>query len=50
MQALQIFAGPKARASISRNGLQPGDICTIPAAAGAATDTFTLRVQGETNP
>lgn len=34
MQALQIFAGPKARASISRNGLQPGDICTIPAAAG----------------
>lgn len=23
---------------------------TIPAAAGAATDTFTLRVQGETNP
>jgi hypothetical protein len=34
MKALQIFAGPKARASISRNGLQPGDICTIPAAAG----------------
>jgi hypothetical protein len=34
MQALQIFAGPKARASISRNGLQPGDICTISAAAG----------------
>ena len=34
MKALQLFAGPKARAAIAAHGLQPDDICTIPAAAG----------------
>ncbi len=34
MQALQIYAGPAARRAIAQGGLQPGDICTIPAAAG----------------
>jgi hypothetical protein len=34
MQALHIYAGPLARQSIARRGLQPGDIRTIPAAAG----------------
>lgn len=32
--ALQIYAGPLARKAIEKNGLQPGDIRTIPAAAG----------------
>lgn len=32
--ALQIYAGPLARQAIAKNGLQPGDISTIPAAAG----------------
>ena len=41
---------------LSLGDLAPGETFpvwvrrTIPAAAGAATDTFTLRVQGETNP
>jgi hypothetical protein len=34
MQALQIYAGPVARQAIVKNGLHPGDIRTIPAAAG----------------
>ena len=34
MQALHIYAGPIARQAIAQNGLQPGAICTIPAAAG----------------
>ena len=34
MQALHIYAGPLARQAIAKNGLQPGDISTIPAAAG----------------
>jgi len=34
MQALHIYAGPLARQAIAKNGLQPGDIGTIPAAAG----------------
>ncbi len=34
MKALQLFAGPKAMQAIAANGLQPSDICTIPAAAG----------------
>ena len=34
MQALQIFAGPVAMQAIAKDGLQPADICTIPAAAG----------------
>ncbi|MFM2051637.1 MAG: hypothetical protein RL682_2128 [Pseudomonadota bacterium] len=34
MKALQLFAGPKARAAIAAQGLQPSHICTIPAAAG----------------
>lgn len=34
MQALQLYAGPKALAAIAKNGLQPSDVCTIPAAAG----------------
>ena len=34
MQALQIFAGPKARAAIAQHGLQPQHITTIPGAAG----------------
>jgi hypothetical protein len=34
MRALQLYAGPGARAAIAKNGLQAGDICTIPAAAG----------------
>lgn len=34
MQALQIFAGPRAQLAIARDGLRPNDICTIPAAAG----------------
>ncbi len=32
--ALHIYAGSAARAAIAHNGLQAGDICTIPAAAG----------------
>ena len=34
MHALHLYAGSAARATIARNGLQAGDICTIPAAAG----------------
>lgn len=34
MHALQLYAGPKAFSAIKKNGLQPGDVCTIPAAAG----------------
>jgi hypothetical protein len=34
MKALQLFAGPKALVAIGRNGFQPADVCTIPAAAG----------------
>ena len=34
MQALHIYAGPLARQAIAKNGLQPGAIRTIPAAAG----------------
>lgn len=34
MRALQLYAGPRARAAIAAHGLQPADICTIPAAAG----------------
>lgn len=34
MRALQLYAGPKALAAIAKNGLQPRDVCTIPAAAG----------------
>jgi len=34
MQALHLYAGPKAMAAIANNGLQPSDVCTIPAAAG----------------
>lgn len=34
MQALHIYAGPLARQAIAKQGLQPGDVRTIPAAAG----------------
>ncbi|WP_138515427.1 phospholipase [Rhodoferax bucti] len=34
MQALRIYAGPAARASLARHGLQPQHIATIPGAAG----------------
>ena len=34
MRALQIYAGPVARAHLQKNGLQPQDICTVPGAAG----------------
>ena len=34
MQALHIYAGPKARAALAANGLQPEHIRTIPGAAG----------------
>jgi predicted acylesterase/phospholipase RssA len=34
MRALSIYAGPKARKHIEKNGLQPADICTVPGAAG----------------
>src|SRR4051812_6395386 len=34
MKALRIYAGPKARESIRRQGLQPRDIGIVPAAAG----------------
>ncbi len=34
MQALHLYAGPKARAAIAENGLQPQHITTIPGAAG----------------
>lgn len=34
MQALRIYAGPVARASLARRGLQPQHIATIPGAAG----------------
>ncbi|MDZ7921118.1 phospholipase [Rhodoferax sp.] len=34
MQALHIYAGPKARAALAANGLQPAHIRTIPGAAG----------------
>jgi hypothetical protein len=34
MQALHIHAGPLARQAIAQNGLQPGDVRTIPGAAG----------------
>jgi len=34
MQALCIYAGPVARQHIEKNGLQPGDVGTIPGAAG----------------
>ncbi|RYX91954.1 MAG: patatin-like phospholipase family protein [Comamonadaceae bacterium] len=34
MKALRIYAGPKARLHIERNGLQPSDISTVPGAAG----------------
>lgn len=59
MKALRLYAGPRARASIARNGLQPGDICTVPAAAGGpkglllgAMDRFLFGswLQGSTQP
>ena len=34
MQALRIYGGPRARQHIESNGLQAGDIATIPGAAG----------------
>jgi hypothetical protein len=34
MQALCIYAGPKARQHLERHGLQPGDVRVIPGAAG----------------
>jgi hypothetical protein len=34
MQALHIYAGPKARATLAAHGLQPEHIATIPGAAG----------------
>lgn len=34
MQALRIYAGPKARAHIEKNGLQPADVGVVPGAAG----------------
>ena len=34
MKALRIHAGPRARQHLERNGLQPGDVGVIPAAAG----------------
>ncbi len=34
MQALRLYAGPVARQFIEKNGLQPGDIGTVPGAAG----------------
>ncbi|WIT11889.1 phospholipase [Paucibacter sediminis] len=34
MQALQIFAGPRARARLAERGLRPDDVRVIPAAAG----------------
>ena len=34
MQALHLYAGPVARRSIAQHGFQPGDVGTIPAAAG----------------
>lgn len=34
LKALQLYAGPKALQAIRQNGLQPGDIRTIPGAAG----------------
>lgn len=34
MRALRLYAGPEARRHIERNGLHPGDIGAIPAAAG----------------
>jgi hypothetical protein len=34
MRALRIYAGPRARAHIGQNGLQPGDIGVVPGAAG----------------
>jgi hypothetical protein len=34
MRALQIYAGPTARAHLQKNGLQPQDIGTVPGAAG----------------
>lgn len=34
MQALRLYAGPKALAHIAQNGLQPADVGVVPAAAG----------------
>ncbi|MES2360786.1 MAG: phospholipase [Pseudomonadota bacterium] len=34
MQALRIYAGPRARAHIAKNGLRPQDIGVVPGAAG----------------
>jgi len=34
MKALRIYAGPKARAHIEKNGLQPKDVSVVPGAAG----------------
>ena len=34
MQALQIYAGPKARQHIAEHGLQPSDVGVVPGAAG----------------
>lgn len=34
MRALRIHAGPRARQHIEKNGLQPGDVGVVPAAAG----------------
>ena len=34
MRALRIYAGPKARRHIESNGLRPGDVGVVPAAAG----------------
>ncbi|HLO92725.1 MAG TPA: phospholipase, partial [Burkholderiaceae bacterium] len=33
-RALQIFAGPRARARLAQQGLRPEDVQVIPAAAG----------------
>ena len=53
----EVFSQPVDYAGgLSLGDLAPGDTFpvwvrrTIPAAAGAATDSYTLRVQGETNP
>lgn len=34
LAALQVFAGPRARQHLRRQGLQPGDVRVVPAAAG----------------
>ena len=34
MRALRIYAGPRARSHVARNGLAPADVGVIPGAAG----------------